>query len=94
MNALTLLVVTAIGIGGPPGAPPSRIANARVVVKRDGRLVASSRSGRVRARLRRGLYRVEAELVPPAVARVQHCQAETIRLGTSARSIRLGCSIK
>ena len=94
MGALTLLVVTAIGIGGPPGVPPARIANARVIVRHYGRLLASSRSGRVRVRVRPGLYRVEAELVPPAVSRVERCQARTVRLGRTPRRVELGCSIK
>jgi hypothetical protein len=56
--------------------------------------VARSAAGRVRVRLRPGLYRVEAELVPPAVSRLEHCQAKTVHLGRTARRIRLGCSVK
>jgi hypothetical protein len=94
MNWLAVLVVTVVGVGGPHGVAPSRLANATVTVSQGGKVIASARSGRLRLRVHPGVYRVSARLVPPGVRRVQQCESRSVRVTRGTRSVTLGCSIK
>jgi hypothetical protein len=94
MSWLPILIVTAVGVGGPHGVAPARLANATVTVSRNGRLIASTTKGRLRLHVRPGVYRVSARLVPPSVSRVQQCESRSLRVSSGTRSVTLGCSIK
>jgi hypothetical protein len=94
MHWLPILVVTAVGVGGPHGVPPRRLPNATVTVSAHGRLIAGTRSGRLRVHVRPGLYTVSARLVAPDVSRAQQCESRTVRVTRAGRSVTLGCSIK
>ncbi len=89
-----LLIVTAVALGGPQGSSPQRLENAVVHVQRDGRQVAASRHGEVRKRLRRGAYRVSAELLAPHARHAQRCASRTAHVGRGVTRVTLYCRVQ
>jgi hypothetical protein len=88
----TLLIITVLGIGGPPRRPPLRyepyrLSNAAVSVRRSGSFVARSTTGSLHRRLRPGLYELSAALD-------RTCQTKTVRLSRRPVHVKLYCSIK
>ena len=91
---LVLLTVTVLGIGGPPGAAPSRLPNATITVGHKGETVAAGTDGHLEVKLEPGVYSVIARLAdepgkPPSI-----CHTTTIRLAHLTRHLEMGCSIE
>lgn len=97
---LLVLMVTVLGIGGPPAEPPSRLLNATVAVTRGApaRTVAESADGRLSVRLRPGLYTVVATLDEGPLRSPRFCEATAINVQRQhqarIRRLTLDCSIK
>lgn len=94
----TILVITVLGVGGPPAASPSRLQDATVTVTRGtpARTVAASPDGRLTVHLRPGLYAVVAALRGQSEPRF--CEAAAIEIQrerrATVRHLTLRCSIK
>jgi len=94
----TILVITVLGVGGPPAASPSPLGDAAVIVTRGtpAQTVAASTDGRLTVRLRPGLYAVVASLLGQPEQRF--CEAAAIQIHrerrVTVRHLTLRCSIK
>ena len=99
MHLLPLLIVTVLGSGGPPGLThregPPFLPNSTITVRRHGEVVASSDNGRIRLRLRPGVYTLGALLHDEPGVPLPNCETKTIRLWRArrARHVDLYCSI-
>ena len=109
-HLLALLIVTVLTGGGPALAKPSRLEDGVVTVTNSPQcgvvtgyvcnpppssVIASSRSGKVKVRVRPGVYFVSAALLPPDVTPGQTCEEKPVRVrrGRTTR-VYLYCSIK
>ncbi len=94
MNLLPLLIVTVLGIGGPPHHPPSRLTDGVITVRHDGHMVTHSTTGRLERRLHSGRYRVSGTL-PERAAVGRNCEVKWVQLhrGHTDR-IEIYCQIK
>jgi len=93
MNLLAILVVTVLTSGGPHNAKPIRIRNGVIHVVRNGAVIASAKSGKLKVHLKPGLYRVSGS--SPDILQGRTCQVRSVRLrrGHTTR-VNLYCSIK
>jgi hypothetical protein len=97
---LALLIVTVIGVGGPPGHPRP-LRNATVFYKR-GQLppgysylppppLKTDKRGRVEIRLSPGAYRIKAGLGPLGQ---RPCSSRTVTMTGKTQRVRLTCQIR
>lgn len=95
-----LLIVTILGIGGPHGARPARLSDATVLVTRGApaQTVATSTNGRLKVRLRPGLYTVVALLLDEPLRPPRFCEATALKVKQAQRArveqLALACGVK
>lgn len=88
---LTLLAITVIAIGGPPGTKPHELASGNISVARGSTVMATTSAvGNLSLRLRPGTYTLAASLA----GRSRPCEVKSVKLEHRARSIKLYCQIK
>jgi len=92
-----LLVVSALGSGGPVGAcvPGCPLSNVTIVLRSHGRPIAKSTNGRLVHRVAPGSYRLESWGRFSSNGSVP-CESRTIRITRTSgrRAISLFCQIK
>ena len=95
-HLLTLLIVTVLGGGGPPGVKPHRLADSVITVTKEAECggvtaghpcsppgpfpVARSSSGKLTVHLRPGAYHVRAAVLTPDGFPGQTCQEKPVRV--------------
>ena len=96
MQMKVLLVVTALGIGGPAGACPCKLPNVTIVLRSHGRTIATSYNGKLEKRLARGTYQLESFGRFHSNGETEPCQSRTIHITrrSGRRSVSLDCTIK
>jgi hypothetical protein len=101
---LTLLTITVVAVGGPPGphhrTPTfSPFVGAVVRVIQSGRVIASSEEGNLAVRVRPGVYELTAEMGEmvsnhPAPCYQGRSLGRSVRVGHRAKTVKLYCQIK
>lgn len=84
---LTLLMITVLGFGGPPGTTPSVLPNGRITLSRHNHVVATASHGRLSRRVRPGTYTVASSV--PRTA----CQTRTVKVTHRRMHIQLRCAL-
>jgi hypothetical protein len=87
----TLLIITVVGVGGPPRpapTPPDVLANGAITVVHGGHVVATTETGRLRRHVRPGDYEISAAL--PSI----QCQRRHVVVKRRVVRLTLNCSIE
>jgi len=88
-----LLIVTVLTSGGPRGSKPQQLGDGVIQVSRNGKVIASARSGRLMRYLKPAVYRVSGSSA--RVMQGRTCEVKSVRLhrGHTTR-LNVYCSIK
>ncbi len=93
---LILLIVTVLGVGGPPGLRLENsdvLPNATITVVHKGKTVADSTGGELSVKLKPGIYSVIAKLADEAGKPPNLCETTTIDLKRTTKRLKMECSI-
>jgi hypothetical protein len=82
-----LLIITVLGVGGPPGVASRPIKNASVRITHNGKLIGRSHTGSLRVRVSPGPYQASAALE-------RACQTRRVAVKHDTVKVTLYCSIK
>lgn len=99
-NALPLLVVAAIGTGGPPGQGGGTLRNATVWIEQiehgERHVIAEATEGRVVHRVKPGVYIIVAHLrdMPGAESARPNCESRAVRVHKHQKrvNVQVGCT--